>query len=364
MAGIPSEHARDVREALRSVASDPDLGPATLSDPAALSNLLKDLLPDAPREKNLLVAAAEAGLAAMMLDHVGQGIDARSAIRLAAASFGTNTLYSGDVCQWVARELAIALNLDPGLADERTELPAEGSKPTAPVAGTPAAAEPAFPTAPVPVPAAATAPDPVLAGAARDPVPAAPTAPAPAPTAAAAPLARAELTAAQGFTTTEGPEPGAAESSREAARPRRLSAGAMLVLAGVIVAAAGYVLPVFYTPHYRDYGINELTRHIGQGGKISLAVAAVCTAIIVFGPRRKEWLMAASAGACAAGLLMSYTFWHVYGIWVAGFHDSVRPGLIAGLVGAALLAVAGAIVFFMSLARNKADSGLVSRGPR
>jgi len=47
MAGIPSEHARDVREALRSVASDPDLGPATLSDAAARSNLLKDLLPDA-----------------------------------------------------------------------------------------------------------------------------------------------------------------------------------------------------------------------------------------------------------------------------------------------------------------------------
>src|SRR6266704_4027415 len=91
MAGIGSEHARDVREAVRIVASDPDLGPATLSDAPAMPNLLKDLLPDAPREKNLLVAAAEARLAAMMLDHVYQGIDATSAIRLAAASFGANT---------------------------------------------------------------------------------------------------------------------------------------------------------------------------------------------------------------------------------------------------------------------------------
>jgi len=363
MAGIPSEHARDVREALRSVAADPDLGPAILSDAAALSNLLKDLLPDAPREKNLLVAAAEAGLAAMMLDHIGQGIDAHSAVRLAAASFGTSTLYSDDVCQWVAGELAIALDFAPGLGDERTELPAEGSRPTAPVAGTPAGAERASPTASVPVPAAATAPDPVLAAAARDPAPAAPTAPAPAPTAAAAPLARAELTAAHGFTTKEGTEPGAAESGRAAARHRWLSASAMPVLAGVIVALGGYVLPVYHVPSYRDYGIFELTTHVGQGAKISLAVAAVCAAIIIFGPRRKEWRMAASAGACAAGLLMGYTFWHVYRIWVDGNGDSVRPGLIAGLVGAALLAVAGAIGFFLSLARKRADRGLVSRGP-
>src|SRR5262249_15900685 len=86
MAGIPSEHASDVREALRSVASDPDGGPPTLSDAAAMSNVLMDLLPDAPREKNLLIAAAESRLAAITLDHVGQGIDARSAIRLAAGS--------------------------------------------------------------------------------------------------------------------------------------------------------------------------------------------------------------------------------------------------------------------------------------
>src|SRR6266571_480724 len=97
MAGIGSEHARDVREAVRIVASDPDLGPATLSDAPAMPNLLKDLLPDAPREKNLLVAAAEA-----RLDHVDQGIDATSAIRLAAASFGANTHFTTNACDWVS----------------------------------------------------------------------------------------------------------------------------------------------------------------------------------------------------------------------------------------------------------------------
>src|SRR5579859_725788 len=123
MAGIPSEYARDVREALRSVADDPDLGPATLSDAAALSNLLKDLLPDAPREKNLLVAAAEARLAAMMADHVGQGVDAASAIRLAAASFGANTHFTTDACDWVATEFAVALGLADGLTTAPAGLP-------------------------------------------------------------------------------------------------------------------------------------------------------------------------------------------------------------------------------------------------
>jgi len=123
MAGIGSEHARDVREAVRIVASDPDLGPATLSDAPAMPNLLKDLLPDAPREKNLLVAAAEARLAAMMLDHVYQGIDATSAIRLAAASFGANTHFTTDACDWVSTELAVALDLADGLAVSRSQLP-------------------------------------------------------------------------------------------------------------------------------------------------------------------------------------------------------------------------------------------------
>src|SRR5262249_13296037 len=61
------EHQREVREALQTMVSDPQLGIPALSNAQAMFNLLKDLLPDAPRETSVLVAAAEAGLAELNL---------------------------------------------------------------------------------------------------------------------------------------------------------------------------------------------------------------------------------------------------------------------------------------------------------
>jgi hypothetical protein len=63
VAGTSWEHQREVRDALQTIVSDPQLGVAALSSAQTMSNLLKDLLPDAPRETSVLVAAAEAGLA-------------------------------------------------------------------------------------------------------------------------------------------------------------------------------------------------------------------------------------------------------------------------------------------------------------
>jgi hypothetical protein len=45
---------------------------------------VRDALPDAPRETSVLVAAAGAALAQMLLDHVGQGMDAAPACSLTA----------------------------------------------------------------------------------------------------------------------------------------------------------------------------------------------------------------------------------------------------------------------------------------
>jgi hypothetical protein len=59
------EHQREVREALHTIVSDPQLGIPALSNPQAMSNLLKHLLPDAPQETSVLVA--EAGLAELNL---------------------------------------------------------------------------------------------------------------------------------------------------------------------------------------------------------------------------------------------------------------------------------------------------------
>ena len=44
--GVSHEHAGEVREALRSIVSDPDYGVAALSSKRAMESLLKDLLPD------------------------------------------------------------------------------------------------------------------------------------------------------------------------------------------------------------------------------------------------------------------------------------------------------------------------------
>ncbi len=73
MTGTSWEHQREARDALRTIVADPQLGVAALSSAQTMSNLLKDLLPDAPKETSVLVAAAEAGLAQTLLDHVGQG---------------------------------------------------------------------------------------------------------------------------------------------------------------------------------------------------------------------------------------------------------------------------------------------------
>ncbi len=117
MSEMSWEHASEARAALNAIVSDPDHGVAALSNPTTMSNLLKDYLPDAPREKSILVAAAEAGLAGTLRDHVSQGMDAGTAIRLTAASFSSSTPFTPEACNWVTDELALALGISqPGAA--------------------------------------------------------------------------------------------------------------------------------------------------------------------------------------------------------------------------------------------------------
>jgi hypothetical protein len=81
-----------------------------------MSNLLKDLLPDEPREAGLLVAAAQSDLAGMLRGYAGQGIDPGTAIRLTSGSFVANTSHTPDACTWVVTELAAALGMQAGPA--------------------------------------------------------------------------------------------------------------------------------------------------------------------------------------------------------------------------------------------------------
>jgi hypothetical protein len=111
MMDSPFEHAEDARAALRAIIADPGLGSEALSNSQAMANLLRDLLPDAPRESGVIIAAASAGLPAELRDHVAQGMDVGTATNLAASSLAGVTAFPPDVCQWVAVELACALGL-------------------------------------------------------------------------------------------------------------------------------------------------------------------------------------------------------------------------------------------------------------
>jgi hypothetical protein len=136
MSEMSWEHASEARAALNAIVSDPDHGVAALSNPTTMSNLLKDYLPDAPREKSILVAAAEAGLADTLRDHVAQGMDATTAIRLTASSFSSSTPFTPEACNWVTDELALALGISRPGAGGFGGAPGGGSPPGfAPIAG-------------------------------------------------------------------------------------------------------------------------------------------------------------------------------------------------------------------------------------
>ena len=153
MADMSFTHADSARAALRAIVSDPDLGPAALSNPRVMANLLKDYLPDAPRETGLLLAAAEAALAESLSEKFSAGMDAASAIRLTASSLAASTVIEPHACEWVAREFAVALGLiTPDTADALTA----PYTPTAEdaLAGQVAPPVPAAPVSAAPVPAA------------------------------------------------------------------------------------------------------------------------------------------------------------------------------------------------------------------
>ncbi len=114
MSDMSWEHASEARAALNAIVTDPEHGVAALSNAQTMSNLLKDYLPDAPREKSILVAAAEAGLAATLRDHVSQGMDANTAIRLTASQFSSSTPFTPEACNWVTDEIAVALGISQG----------------------------------------------------------------------------------------------------------------------------------------------------------------------------------------------------------------------------------------------------------
>src|ERR1700727_2470473 len=98
----------EAHEAMGTVVSS--YGARVLSNPQMLRNLVADLLPDLPRERSLLVSAAEAGVAAEMTQYVDeQHIDAQTAVQLVARALSERTMIDSTASMWVATEFAQAL---------------------------------------------------------------------------------------------------------------------------------------------------------------------------------------------------------------------------------------------------------------
>src|SRR3989442_14484318 len=102
----------EAQSALHTIVADPRYGPAALSNSQTMTNLLKDLLPDAPRESSVLVASSEAGVPGIVQSNLSQGMDVVTASRLAAGSFENRTALTSDACYWAVGVLVSALRLD------------------------------------------------------------------------------------------------------------------------------------------------------------------------------------------------------------------------------------------------------------
>lgn len=95
------------REALASAVTS--FGPRILSNPQMLENVFTDLLPDAPREVSILVAAAQVDVAAMLQDRIAQHMDPDTAVRLTSSALGERRGLDGVACLWATTEFARAL---------------------------------------------------------------------------------------------------------------------------------------------------------------------------------------------------------------------------------------------------------------
>ncbi|MGH3204059.1 MAG: hypothetical protein ACRDOA_01960 [Streptosporangiaceae bacterium] len=112
MTSVPWDAQGEAHAALRAIVADPRYGLPALSNAQTMTNLLKDMLPDAPRESSVLVAASEAGVVGMLQGSVSQGMDVATASRLAAGTFENQTALTPDACNWAVGILASALRLD------------------------------------------------------------------------------------------------------------------------------------------------------------------------------------------------------------------------------------------------------------
>jgi hypothetical protein len=157
----------EARAALDAVVRD--YGTAALSSPQILVSLLKDLMPDSPRESSVLVAAAEANVAGLLQDRLAQHVSTAAAVTQAAALLEQRTALAPDACQWAAWQMAEMLGLprDAGPASGQAPPQPLPQPPPQPQTQPPSPAQAQYPPQPHVAPLAQTQPpasDPWLPG--------------------------------------------------------------------------------------------------------------------------------------------------------------------------------------------------------
>ena len=304
----------EAQAALRTIAADPRYGPAALSNAQTMTNLLKDMLPDAPRESSVLVAASEAGVAGLLQSNISQGMDLATASRVAAGSFENRTALTPDACAWAVGVLASALRLDA----VRQALP------------------PPLPGAPGPVY------DTVLpVGDGQQTKPPRP-APVPPPWAGPAPVARVS-------------SPGRPDGLR-------LTAGIVTVVGAILIIWA-CALPDLHIPAGNGRTSFSIFNS-GAAGDLWFAVEPVGVAVI--GVAAGLIIMLANRSArmrlLAAGVLIGFGIQTI--LLFAGYEfyvqspDHAGPGGAVGILGGLLLLVAGLIA-----AASRPASAAATGGP-
>jgi hypothetical protein len=109
MTSAPWDPRGEALNALRAIAADPQHGAEALSNAQMMTNLLKDMLPDAQREANVLITAAGAGVPGALRGYLAQGMDVGMATQLAAGALAERTALTGDAATWATSSLAAVL---------------------------------------------------------------------------------------------------------------------------------------------------------------------------------------------------------------------------------------------------------------
>jgi len=103
------------RQALSSAVASH--GISVLSDPKALGDVTARLLPGLPRERSMLIAAADADVASLLRQHLHQQHgDPAAAVQQAARELAGRTALEPPACAWVTAEFARVLGYPEGLA--------------------------------------------------------------------------------------------------------------------------------------------------------------------------------------------------------------------------------------------------------